>query len=54
MLTSALGQRLDQLQPMNALVPLQLMEQNHDCARQMEPGLGRIQCVQVNTEVQTS
>ena len=53
-LTSALGQRLDQLQPINALLPLQLMEQNYDCARQMEPGLGRIQCVQVNTEVQTS
>ena len=52
--TSAVGQRLNQLQPTNALLPLQLMEQSHDCARQMEPGLGRIQCVRVSTEVQTS
>ena len=51
--TLVLGQRLDQLQHTNALLPLQLMERSHDCARQMVPGLGRIQCVQVSTEVQT-
>lgn len=52
--TSAVGQHLDQLQPTNALLHLQLMEQKHECARPMELGLGRNHCVQVSTEVQAS
>jgi len=52
--TSAVEQHLDQLQPTNALLPLQLTERKHECARPMGLGLGRNHCVQVSTEMQAS